>query len=434
MQAVIMAGGKGTRLASVIGEIPKPMVSIFGKPLLEYQIEDLRKNGISEIIIVIGYLGNVIKQHFNCGKEFGVHITYYEEKEPLGTAGALKKIEEQLEEDFILLFGDLFLDVDFVRFVAFHKEKKANVSLFVHPNSHPYDSDILVADKSGEVTAWIYKNEERVEDYENLVNAGLYVVSREALRALPDCKKIDLEKQFITKLIPQRKIFAYRSTEYVKDVGTPERLKKVECDVANQICAKRNLKQKQKCIFLDRDGTINKHVGFLRDAAQVELEEHVAEAIRVINDSEYLAIVITNQPVIARGECSYEMLDSIHKRIHTLLGMEGAYIDALYYCPHHPDKGFVGEVPTLKLDCECRKPKVGMIKKAVEVYNIDLADSWMVGDTDIDIQTGINAGMKTGLVMTGMQKKFSKYQVTPDIKTANLLECIEQILKYERND
>lgn len=432
MQAVIMAGGKGTRLASVIGEIPKPMVQISGKPLLEYQIENLRENLIFDIVMVIGHLGNVIKEHFGDGKKFGVNISYYEETEPLGTAGALKEIKERLEDEFVLLFGDLFLNINFVRFGNFHKEKKADITLFAHPNSHPYDSDILVAGKLGQVTEWSYKNTERTTDYENLVNAGLYVMSKSVLDFLPDCKKIDLEKQLVTKVIPMGKVFAYRSTEYVKDVGTPERLRKVEQDFENQICTKRNLGNKQRCIFLDRDGTINKYVGFLKDVSQVKLERHVVEAIKMINESEYLAIVVTNQPVIARGECSYEMLELIHKRIHTLLGAEGAYIDALYFCPHHPDKGFTGEVPELKFDCECRKPKTGMIKKAVQEYNIDLCNSWMIGDTDIDIQTGVNAGLKTGLVMTGAAEKFSKYDVTPDILATDLLECIQQIIKGDK--
>lgn len=432
IQAVIMAGGKGTRLASITKDIPKPMVPIMGKPLLEHQIERLKENGISDILLVVGHLGDVIRAYFQDGSNLGVNISYFVEEEPLGTAGALKLIKEQLKKDFVLLFGDLYLDVDFCRFMNFHKEKNSMVTLFAHPNSHPYDSDILVADENGCVTEWSYKNSVRTKDYRNLVNAGVYVINRDAIASLPEEKKVDLEKQLITKLIPDGVIYAYHSTEYVKDVGTPERLMKVEQDVKNGITKSRNLKKKQKVIFLDRDGTLNKHIGFLKSPEELVLEEHAAEAVQKINESEYLAIVITNQPVVARGECSFDTLNAIHNRLHTLLGEKGAYIDGLYFCPHHPDKGFAGEVPELKIECDCRKPSIGMIRRAVEDYNIDLENSWMIGDTGMDVQTGINAGVKTALVMTGEKEKFKKYSVRPDVTGKDLLNCVEQILGRKR--
>ena len=126
----------------------------------------------------------------------------------------------------------------------------------------------------------------------------------------------------------------------------------------------------------------------------------MAEAIRHINSSGYLAIVITNQPVIARGEVTVPELDLIHNKMETLLGQEGAYLDAIYFCPHHPDKGFEGEVPELKIDCNCRKPKPGMLLKAAEDFNIDLNQSWMVGDGKNDIEAGKNAGCHTALIGT----------------------------------
>lgn len=429
MQAVIMAGGKGTRLASVTKDIPKPMVSIAGKPLLESQIENLRECGVKHIILVVGYLGNVIKDYFQDGKRFGVEISYYVEETPLGTAGALRELYDRLEDQFFLVFGDLFLNVDFLRFAAFHASKNALMTLFAHPNSHPYDSDIVVTDKHDCVTAWSYKNSIRTEDYDNLVNAGLYVVNRELVKTLPLHQKTDLEKDVITQQLGTHRIFAYRSTEYVKDIGTPERLKKVTADYENGVCAHRNLQNKQKVIFLDRDGTINQYVGFLRTADQVKLEPTAAEAIRLINESEYLAIVITNQPVIARGECTYEELDKIHKRLYTLLGQEGAYVDGLYYCPHHPDAGFPGEISSLKIDCDCRKPKIGMLKAAERDFHIDLSESWLIGDTGVDVQTGINGGMHTILLETGDSRKRDKYDAEPEITCRDLLAAVQYILK-----
>ena len=433
MQAVIMAGGKGTRLAAVTKNIPKPMVPIEGKPLLEYQIENLKENGVDNIILIVGHLGDVIKEHFGDGSSFGVSISYYVEGTPLGTAGALAKIQDQLEDTFFLVFGDLFININYDRFLFFHKTHNALITLFAHPNSHPYDSDIIITDDNCRVIGWSYKKDVRTEDYQNLVNAGLYVMQKtvideiEKSQATKGEDKVDLEKELIIPLISISPIYAYHSTEYVKDIGTPDRLEKVTADYLHGVCEQRNLKHKQKCIFLDRDGTINSYVGFLRTVDQVKLEPKAAEAIRLINESEYLAIVVTNQPVIARGECSFEELKHIHNRIYTLLGNEGAYIDGLYFCPHHPDKGFEGEISALKFDCDCRKPKTGMLKKAETDFNSDLANSWFIGDTTMDVQTGINAGMHTVMLRSGDPKK-ERYNVTPEFIANDLLDAVKMIL------
>ena len=183
-------------------------------------------------------------------------------------------------------------------------------------------------------------------------------------------------------------------------MGTPDRFKGVCADFANGTVTAKNLKNKQKAIFLDRDGTINKYVGFLRNIDQFELLPGVAEAVKRINASGYLAIVVTNQPVIARGEVTFGQLQEIHNKMETLLGQEGAYLDGIYFCPHHPDKGFEGEVPELKIDCDCRKPKPGLLLRAAQDFNIDLTRSWMVGDGKNDIQAGQNAGCHTSLIGT----------------------------------
>ena len=159
-----------------------------------------------------------------------------------------------------------------------------------------------------------------------------------------------------------------------------------------------NSKNKQRAIFLDRDGTINKEVGFLTDINKMELISGVGKAIKKINASGFLAIVITNQPVIARGELDFPELQEINNKMETLLGKEGAYLDAIYYCPHHTDSGFVGERIAYKCLCGCRKPKPGMLLQAAKDFNIDLSQSYMIGDSWRDIEAGQNAGCKSILV------------------------------------
>lgn len=160
-----------------------------------------------------------------------------------------------------------------------------------------------------------------------------------------------------------------------------------------------------------------------------ELETDVVEAIKQINHSEWLCIVVTNQPVVARGLCEIEDVENIHRKMATLLGKEGVYLDAVKYCPHHPDKGYPEENVAYKIKCHCRKPDIGMLLESAEEYNIDLKKSWMIGDTTIDIQTGINAGMHTALVLTGEAGKDGKYAVQAEEEGKNLLEVVNKIIK-----
>jgi histidinol-phosphate phosphatase family protein len=431
MQAVIMAGGKGTRLSSITNdEIPKPMVKLNGKPILEHQLLGLRENGISEYFFIVGHLGEKIQEYFGDGSKWNVKITYIYEDKPLGTAGALYYLKGKVEGDFFLVFGDLIFDISVARFAEFHRAHEAKITLLVHPNSHPYDSDLIVLDNSSRVLRCDSKNNTRDYYYKNLVNAGLYMLHASVLDAFAEPVKRDLEKDVIFPMIEQGdEVYGYCTSEFVKDVGTPERLRATECDLTNGIVHARNLNNPQKAIFLDRDGTINQYVGLVSNPEQLQLEESAAEAIAMINRSAYLAIVITNQPVVARGMCDIETVEEIHRKMETLLGKEGAYLDAIRYCPHHPDKGYPEENPAYKIPCECRKPKPGMILECAKQFHIDLAQSWMIGDCTMDIQTAINAGTHSILVKTGEGGADGKYDARPDAVALDLRAAVEYILQ-----
>ena len=401
MQAVIMAGGYGTRLQTLTHDvIPKPMIEICGKPLLQWQIENLKANGFDDIIVVVGYLGDQILD------KFGGTVCYYEEDEPLGTAGALPQIADMLEDNFFLIYGDLFFNIDFQRMMKFHRDHCGHGTVLTHPTSHMFDSDLVICKHTFLIEDIVPKIEDRPWWLHNQSMSGIYVFNKSILKIFPQRPKLDLEEDILPLL---HYLYSYKSTEYVKDIGTVERFHQVEADIKNGVPIARSLKNKQKAIFLDRDGTINYKDDLISDPTKFEIFPYAAEAIRKINQSGYLTIIVTNQPVIARGKCSFDMLDMIHAKMETLLGREGAYLDDIYFCPHHPDKGFPEENRRYKVDCDCRKPKPGMFYKAAERYNIDLSQSWMIGDTEIDRQAAINAGVKP-------------------IITDNLLDAVNSIL------
>ena len=430
--AVIMAGGKGSRLRSITNdEIPKPMVPVNGKPLLEYQVDKLKAYGIKKIVMIAGHLGEKIEDHFKDGKDFGVDIDYIFEKEPLGTAGAFYYLKDKIDtKDFLLIFGDVFFDLDFDRMEAFHFKNSALTTLLAHPNGHPYDSDLIQMDDNGKVVGFDSKHNVRDYWYDNMVNAGMYVINRELMDLVKEPIKTDFERDILANQVKLgANIYAYHSPEYVKDVGTVDRINATVEELKSGLIQSKNLKNKQRAIFLDRDGTMNVSKGFISKADDLELIPGTIEAIKDINKSGALAIVITNQPVIARGECSFEELHNIHNKLKTLLGEKGVFVDDIFYCPHHPDKGFEGELPELKFDCECRKPKTGMIEEAVEKYNIDLSKSYMVGDSTMDLEMARNAGIKSVLVNTGFAGNDGKYDRSCDIEAEDLLDAVEKIIK-----
>lgn len=360
--AVIQAGGKGTRMKEITGDlIPKPMLEINGKPMILWQMDNASEYGIRDFIIITGHLGNMIEEYFGDGSKYGYRIEYIKEDLPLGSAGSLYELKTYQANRYLVIFGDVMFDMDIDRLMRFHINNNASITLVAHPNSHPYDSDIIVVDDASCVHDILSKKMERKTYYHNCVNAGLYVLEKKVVDSLIKQIPMDMEKDIIIPYIGKKEVYAYSTPEYIKDAGTPKRYIQVCEENLKGVWNKKNLRNKQKAIFIDRDGTVNVYKGLIKNATQLEIEEFAAEAIRLINTSGYLTIIVTNQPVIARGDCTMAVLNEIHNKLETILGQDGAYIDEIYYCPHHPDSGYLGERPEYKIKCNCRKPKTGMI-------------------------------------------------------------------------
>lgn len=400
MKVVIIAGGQGTRIASVNSEIPKAMIPIHGKPIIEYQVELAKRYGFNNFLFIIGYLGDQIESYFQDGSQWGVHISYFRETTPLGTAGALGLLRDQLTEDFFVFYGDTVMDFDMLHMLNYHRANQADATLFLHPNDHPYDSDIVDIDAQGKVCGFHHKPHPEGFIAHNMVNAALFIFSPKILTAIEPGVKCHIEKHVLPRCIASgMNLYGYVSAEYIKDMGTPDRYYAVCDDVVSGKVARLNRAYARPAVFLDRDGVINYEVDLLHRVEQMQLIPGAAEAIRRINQMGYLAIVVTNQPVIARNLCSFEELEQIHMQMETLLGHEHAYVNAIYYCPHHPDAGYPEERKEYKIRCNCRKPAPGMLLQAAKDWNIDLENSYMIGDSQRDIEAGNNAGVMQSILI-----------------------------------
>ena len=426
----ILAGGMGTRLLERSGNLPKPMVSVLGKPVLHHQIELCRKYGFTNIALLVQHKHEKIFDYFGDGSAFDVNLSYAIEAEPRGTAGALRDALPILADRFLVLYGDTFMDVDLRKLWKAHETSGAVGTLFLHPNDHPQDSDLVSIDANGAIGAILPYPHPECREVRNLVNAALYVLDRAGLEDVTPAKgKADIAKHMFPRMLALgRQLYGYVSPEYIKDMGTPERLDKVERDLVAGLPERLSGRQLRSAVFLDRDGTINREVTHLKSPDQLELLPNAAAAIRHLNRSGKLTVVITNQPVLARGEISFEELDRIHARLESQLGAGGAFLDGLYFCPHHPDKGYPGEVAELKGYCNCRKPEPGLIDKACRELGIGRQDSWMVGDTTSDVEAGRRAGLRTVLLRSGHAGNDAKFAIRPDYIAPDLADAVEWIL------
>ena len=431
-QVVILAGGAGMRLRERLGGLPKPLIDVCGVPLLERQILLAKRHGFERILILVNYQAEHIVEFCRSKDNWGIYIQCIADVKTCGTAGAVLQVFDHLEEEFLVMYGDTMLDVDLDRFHEYHLVNEyVAATLFLHPNDHPHDSDLVDVDEQGYITGFYPYPHDSNRYYPNLVNAALYWIRKSSLE--PWCEfsgvMFDFGKELFPAMIEKGFVIrGYRSSEYIKDCGTPARIDSVCADFTSGKIARSALDHEQMAVFVDRDGTINREVGHLNSADQLELLLGVGHAIRRLNRAGYRVCVVTNQPVIARGECSSDTLRQIHNKLETLLGREGAFVDRIYYCPHHPHKGFAGEVPELKIDCNCRKPKTGMVEAAVTDLNIATSKSWMIGDTTADMLTACRAGIKSILVETGYAGLDQKYLPTPDFTVPDLGAGVALIL------
>lgn len=423
--AVFLVGGKGTRLG--LGDIPKPMVDMHGAPLLQRMVEGLAAQGVKHFLMLAGHGASYIENHFAQHTPKGCVVETVVETAPLGTAGSFTQLRGQLTRHFLVVYGDVLFDTDIARFLEFACAKGGAGTLYVHPNDHPEDSDLVDADADGRVRAFIAKPHQD-PDCGNLVNAAFYLFDPVLLDYLPKeaTEVIDWGRDILPAVAAAGKheLFAYSGSEYLKDIGTTKRIERGRRDFAAGTVAARSYRQKQRAIFFDRDGVLNREVDGVFNPEMLELIPGAGAALARVNKSGLLSIGVTNQPAVAKGFMSFTDLRAVHNRLDWALSEEGGgYLDDMLFCPHHPEKGFEGERPELKISCDCRKPAPGMLLEAAERHNIDLSQSWMIGDHTRDIEAGLAAGVRTWIVGGASHPQAQS--------AASVVEAVAHILETE---
>jgi HAD superfamily hydrolase (TIGR01662 family) len=393
MQIAILAGGLGTRSQSAI---PKILSEINGKTLLEIQLDSIIKyfddNQNLEVLYLLGEYSDLIVDKIEKLKKvyLNIKLNYFLENNRLGTAGALSQSYDSLKDDFLLCFGDLLFDFDFSRFYKYSKAKKSLICSVVHPNTHSYDSDQVEFELgSKRVTKFLNKNEHG--DMLSMAVAGIHYFVKDVIPSKIDGKQ-DLSKDLLTDCTLRDdlkfRFYAYPTFEYIHDTGTPERLKSSSVDFSNGALNKRSRKSRKRALFLDKDNTL------IQDQeSNYKVDKDTAKAIADLNVKNVPVFVITNQPKIAKGS-SIDFVRHEFGEIAKKLEEENAIIDNWYLCPHHPDRGFIEEDRSNKLDCQCRKPNNGLLLQADFENNLDLENSFFVGDSIDDYKAAKRSGMK----------------------------------------
>lgn len=231
MKAMIIAGGKGTRAQEISEEIPKALFPVNGKPVVIHQIELLKKYGITEFVVCIGHLGDKIKDALGDGSQFGVSIVYSNEEIPLGTGGCIKNAAQFVtgEDDFLVLFGDIMLEMDVQKLIDFHEEKKAIITFVIHPSDHPEDSSNVKYEEDGKITS--VGRPKDGHPITGITRTSVQIVNKKLLDYIPE-GKVSLEDEVVPKAMENgEKVYGYYSEEFIKDMGTPKRYKQVGGDL-----------------------------------------------------------------------------------------------------------------------------------------------------------------------------------------------------------
>ena len=404
-QAVILCGGKGTRLGESFSDLPKPLVPVCGVPLLDRILEKSAAAGTTRVILAAGHLGEQIRERYKGSNRWNLEIHVHIEGKPLGTGGCLHEIAHLLDEDFLLLYGDVFLDFDLAALVVHHLKSHPVATVLVRQSDHPKDSDLVALDPhSDKVTVFLPKATRDPDGiYHNWGNAAVYACSRSLLDHIPKGVPSDIATHaFPAVLASGGEILAHHleSTGFVKDMGTPARLTEVERYCLRKGIAAESLlhPQKIRAVILDRDGVILRDKGPSTDAGDIEFMPGALEGLAGLHHQGLVCMVATNQPWIARGLLTGEQLHLVHLSMKEQIAAKSGKITDIAHSPYHPETHHGEGIPELRRASECRKPRPGMLFTLMEMNGFLPSQTVMIGDSEADVIAARNAGVRSILI------------------------------------
>lgn len=379
MQAIILAGGFGSRLQSVVSHVPKPMAEIADKPFLFYLISKLHQQKFKKIIFSVCYLKEKIIDYFG-NNFFGIEIVYAVEDIPLGTGGAILNCWQYIDDNkpVFVFNGDSFLDVNLTKMLNFHLERNANFTISLKYMHKPYRYGLVEFNENNLVTNFKEKSTETEEGY---INSGIYILNPKILKDFDLPHKFSFEIDFMCKYFDKILLNVFRSNDYFIDIGIPEDYHKAQTEIPNLT--------KNKALFLDRDGVINYDYGHVGKIEDFKFIPQIFDICKNAQDDGFILIVITNQAGIAKGFYSEDEFRKLTSWMEGKFLEQGIKITKVYYCPFHID----AIIPQYKIDSFDRKPNPGMILKAIKDYNIDPSQSIFIGDNKTDEEASKNAGV-----------------------------------------
>ena len=442
MRAVIIAGGLGTRARAMTADrIPKALLPVAGIPIIFRQLRTLRREGICNVTVLAGHLGDRLVGPLAAEtRALGLALDVLVENELLGTAGCLSALGAASQDTF-LVYGDMLFDMALDALQNFHRSSQALITIVAHPNDHPRTSD-LVSATDGLVHAVHPREEPRGEDYRNLVPAGLYLAAPSFFAHVAKAEKSDMIRDVLPRLVTcGARVVAYNTPEYIRDVGTPARHAVAEADIAAGKVASLNIRKKRPAIFFDCDGVLNEepgNPGVISPDGVVPIPG-AGRAIGAARAAGFLTVAVTNRAQVARGLVTFEGLDRIFGRLEALLAQDGGVLDRIYFCPHHPDSGFEGEVRALKIRCECRKPGTLLFQRAIEELPIDQTRSVGIGDSLRDIGAARTMGLWSYGVRSGYGcRDADRYSGAPtalpipDLMFEDVVEAVNFCINFRR--
>ncbi len=406
-QVVILCGGKGTRLGEQFSHVPKPLVPVDGIPLLDRVLEHAARAGVTRAILAAGHLGEQIANRYASHNPWGLEIHTHIEGKPLGTGGCLHEIAGMLDDDFVLLYGDVFLDFDLSALISQHEDERPIATVLVRQSDHPKDSDLVeVSPGSDRVTAFLPKSTRKPDGlFRNCANAAVYACSRKLLTYIPKDRSSDIATNvFPAVLAAGGDIRAHdlEETGYVKDMGTPARLMEVEryWRRKSRAIKARQSPGKVRAVILDRDGVILRDQGPSVDPAMIEFMPEALKGLEALADQGVACMVATNQPWIARGQLTIGQLNAAHERMKERIESSGGALLDVVYSPFHPETHHGEGVPAMRRSSECRKPRPGMLFDLMERHGFSPEETVMIGDSKADILAARNAGTRSILIGT----------------------------------